>query len=114
MNVQELDKYINENKLNKRGKIRDKLNAITADVLRKNHTRSIEDVLEQKHKDQASSDNDRENESEQDLVLEEFRPESETESKSESELLQTVEPAPLVVQTRYGRYAGNWALSELK
>ena len=28
--------------------------------------------------------------------------------------LYTVNPVPLVVQTRYWRYAGNWALSELQ
>lgn len=113
LTVQELDKYITENKLNKKEKKKDKLDAITADVLRKNQGRSIEDVLEPQHRDQASSESD----SDQDIILEEFgsesEPESETEDESESEQIQTVGPVPLVVQTRYGRYAGNWALSEL-
>ena len=34
-------------------------------------------------------------------------------SELRSKKIQTVDPVPLVVQTRYGRYAGNWALSEL-
>ena len=58
-----------------------------------------------------------ESDSDQDIVLEEFGsesdPESETEDEPENEQIQTVDPVPLVVQTRYGRYAGNWALSEL-
>ena len=84
MTVQELDKYITENKLNKKEKKKDKLDAITADVLRKNQGRSIEDVLEPQHRDQASSESDSE-----DIILEEFgsesEPESETEDESESE-----------------------------
>ena len=36
--------------------------------------------------------------------------ESETGDEYESEhlYLDTVDPVPLVVETRYGRYAGNW------
>ncbi|CAB4011421.1 Transient receptor potential cation channel subfamily A member 1 [Paramuricea clavata] len=113
LTIPELDKYITENKLNKKGKKKDKLDAITADVLRKHQGRPIEDVLEPQHRDQASSESD----SDQDIVLEEFGsesdPESETEDEPENEQIQTVDPVPLVVQTRYGRYAGNWALSEL-
>ena len=113
LTIPELDKYITENKLNKKGKKKDKLDAITADVLRKHQGRPIEDLLEPQHRDQASSESD----SDQDIVLEEFGsesdPESETEDEPENEQIQTVDPVPLVVQTRYGRYAGNWALSEL-
>ena len=108
-----MDKYIDENKLNKKGKKKFKLNAIIADILRKSH--AIEEVLEQQHKDQTSSDID--SDSDHDLILEEFGSESETGDEHESEHLDTVDtvdPVPLVVQTRYGRYAGNWALSELQ
>ena len=61
-----MDKYIDENKLNKKGKKKFKLNAIIADILRKSH--AIEEVLEQQHKDQISIDSD----SDQDLILEEL------------------------------------------
>ena len=61
-----------------------------------------------------SSDIDSDNEREQDLVLKEFGSESETRDESESEQPETVGPVLLVVQTRYGRYAENWTLSELQ
>ena len=47
-------------------------------------------------------------------MLEGFGSDNETESESESEQLPTVEPVPLVVKTRYGRHAGNWALTQLE
>ena len=71
--------------------------------------------MEQLHIDQERSDSDEE--SEQNLVLEEFGSDNETgdetgdESQGEE---QTVDPVPLVVQTRYGRCAGNLALSNLQ
>ena len=88
-----------------RGNKPDKVNAITADVLRKSHNRTIKDILERQNKDQEQESSGSDNESDQDLVLEKFGSESETEQ------LQTIDPAPLVVKTRYGRYAGNWALT---
>jgi hypothetical protein len=51
LKVQKLNKYIIENKLNTKGNKQDKFNAITADVLWKSDTRTIENVLEQ-HKGQ--------------------------------------------------------------
>ena len=103
-----MDKYIIQNKLNKNGRKKDKLNAIKADVLRKSHSKSIKDVLGQQQNVEESSD------SEEDIVLEEIGSDSENENESESEQQQIAEPIPLVVQTRYGRYAGNWALSKLQ
>ncbi|CAB4041107.1 Transient receptor potential cation channel subfamily A member 1, partial [Paramuricea clavata] len=62
LTVQELDKYINKHNLSKKGKQKDKLSAITADVLRKSLARSTEHALEQLHIDQRSSDSDGESE----------------------------------------------------
>ena len=74
LKVQELNKYIIENNLNMKGNKQDKLNAITADVLRKNHARTIEDVLEQHKIQDLESDH---SDSDQDIVLEKFGSESE-------------------------------------
>ena len=112
LTVHELDKYIDKHNLGKKGKKKDKLSAITADVLRKSHARSTGHALEQLRIDQRSSDSD--GESEQNHVLEEFGSDSETGDESEGEQDQTDDPVPLVVQTRYGRYPGNWALSDLQ
>ena len=47
LKVCELDKYIDENKLSKKGKKKDKLSAITADILRKSNTGTVDIVLEE-------------------------------------------------------------------
>ena len=77
LKVHELNEYITENKLSPKGNKQDKINAITADVLRKTHIRIVED----KSREEIS---DSDNEINQDLVLEEFGSDSETESELES------------------------------
>ena len=39
---------------------------------------------------------------------------TETESELESKPLQNVESVPLVVKTHFGRFAGSWALTQLR
>ena len=45
-----------------RGNKPDKVNAITADVLRKSHNRTIEDILERQNNDQEQESNGTDNE----------------------------------------------------
>ena len=68
----ELNKYIDENKLSKTGKKKDKVGAITADALRKSNTGTIEDLLKQGQVDQRGSEVESEVDSDQDIILEEF------------------------------------------
>ena len=63
LKVQELNKYITENKLNTEGKKQDKINAITADVLRKSNIKTSEDILGQQDKDQEQQISDSDDES---------------------------------------------------
>ena len=111
----ELDKYIDENKLSKKGKKKDKLNAITADILRKSNTGTVEEVLKQGQVDEGSNELESDLESEQDIILEEFGTESEPDVESDHEQQQTInDPFPFIIQTRFGWYTVNWALSALK
>ena len=87
--------------LNTKGNKKDKINAITAEVLWKIIIKTVEDILGQQDKDEEQEISDSDYESDQDIVLEVFGSDSETKSESESELLPTVEPVPLVVKTRY-------------
>ena len=52
LKVQELNKYITENKLNTKGNKQDKINAITANILGKSNIKTVEDILGQQDKDQ--------------------------------------------------------------
>ena len=66
--------------------------------------------MKQGRVDQGGSEVESEVESDQDIILES---ESDVESincKQEP----ANDPVPLILRTRYGRYAGNWALSALK
>lgn len=81
----ELDKYIDENKLSKKGKKKDKLSAITADILRKSNTGTVEEVLKQGQVDEGSNELESDLESEQDIILEEFGTESEPDVESDHE-----------------------------
>ena len=115
LKVFELNKYIDENKLSKKGHKKDKLGAITADVLRKSSNGTIEDLLKQGQVNQRGSEVESEVESDQDIILEEFGSESESDVESiNCEQETTNDPIPLIAQTRFGRYAGNWALSVQK
>ena len=114
LKVYELDEYLDENKLNKKGNKNDKLKAIAADVLRRSQTGPIKKVLEKQERDQESSGADSEADSDQDIVLEEIGSESESDVASGNEQEEVSDPVPLIVRTRSGRYAGNWTLSELR
>ena len=115
LKVCELDKYIDENRLSKKGKKKDKLSAITADILRKSNTGTVEEVLQQGQVDEGSNELESDLESEQDIILEEFGIESEPDVESDHEQQQTInDPVPFIIQTRFGWYTVNWALSALK
>jgi hypothetical protein len=85
LKVCELDKYIDENRLSKKGKKKDKLSAITADILRKSNTGTVEEVLKQGQVDEGSNELESDLESEQDIILEEFGTESEPDVESDHE-----------------------------
>ena len=71
--------------------------------------------MKQGRADQVNSEVESEVESDQDIILEEFGSESESNVESiNCEQKPANDPVPLIVQTRFGRYAGNWALSALK
>lgn len=56
LKVVELNKYLDKNKLSKKGEKTDKLNAITADALRKKQTDAIETAIEETGSDNNFSD----------------------------------------------------------
>ncbi|CAB3990932.1 Transient receptor potential cation channel subfamily A member 1 [Paramuricea clavata] len=108
LKVVELDKYLDQHKLNKKGRKRDKLDSITADVLRKKQQNVIEEATEQMVNQDESGDGS----DDDDLVVEEIGTESSTSSEVESEA-PAVDPLPLIVRTRYGRGAWHWNLFQM-
>ncbi|CAB4031021.1 Transient receptor potential cation channel subfamily A member 1 [Paramuricea clavata] len=102
-------KYLDKNKLSKKGK--------KADVLRKKQNDTIEKVIEETGSDY-NSDTGINSDSDEDVILDEFG--DDTSSESDEEVDQTadetadVESLPWVVRTRYGRHAGHWNLFQLK
>ncbi|CAB4010191.1 histone chaperone rtt106-like, partial, partial [Paramuricea clavata] len=81
LKVVELNKYLDKNKLSKKGKKTDKLNAITVDVLRKKQTDAIETAIEETGSDNNISDIN--SDSDGDLILEELGDDTESESEVE-------------------------------
>ena len=118
LRVVELDKYLNEHSLSKRGKKEEKMAAIAADVLRKTQTdvfsRNVITINEQNNNDSDSEiDGGGDSDSEGDLVLEEFG-DSDTSYEEDAGKNEDNDTLPLVVRTRYGRAAGNWNLFQLQ
>ena len=96
------------------GKKKDKIEAITVDVLKK----KLNLVSEQADAETVQNeDSNIHSDSDEDLVLEEFGDEGNTESaasEDDDHHDDAAEPIPLVVRTRSGRYAGNWSLFQLQ
>jgi hypothetical protein len=86
LKVVELDKYLDKNKLSKKGKKADKVNAITVDVLRKKQNDTIEKVIEETGSDY-NSDTGINSDSDEDVILDEFG--DDTSSESDEEVDQT-------------------------
>ena len=114
LKVFELDKYLDRNKLSKRGKKADKITAITVDILRKEKNDDIEEAIEE-NSITGESDSD------EDVVLDDFSDESSIASDASNVEEQNTDPInlqndslPLVVKTRYGRHAGHWNLYQLQ
>lgn len=113
LRVLELNKYLTKHNLKTKGKKAEKINAITADVLRRNKTNVIESVLKRVEPPEEEVE-DTEEESDEDLVIGEIESDSTSNSGSDEENdTSTDGPLPLVVSTRYGRYAGHWNLFRL-
>jgi hypothetical protein len=108
LKVVELDKYLDQHKLNKKGRKRDKLDSITADVLRKEQQNVIEEAMEQMVNEEESGDGS----DDDDLVVEEIGTESSTSSEVESEA-PAIDSLPLIVRTQYERDAGHWNLFQM-
>ena len=109
LKILELDKHLEIHQVNKKGRKADKINCISADVLRNNQRRVIEEAMEQMVDGEESGDS---NGSDEDLVIKEIGTESSTSSEVESDTPE-VEHLPLIVKTRYGRYVGHWNLFKL-
>ena len=111
--VLELDKYLTKHSLKTKGRKAEKINAITADVLRESQPNIIETALQRV--EPSVEEEGEEEESDEDLVIGEIEDDSTGDSGSEgglSEIL-TDDPLPLVVRTRFGCYAGHWNLFKL-
>ena len=112
LTVLELNKYLTKHNLKMKGRKAEKINAITADVLRRNQTNVIETAL--RRVEPSVEEEEEEEESDEDLVIGEIEADSTSDSGSEEENeISTNGPLPLVVKTRYGRYAGHWNLFKL-
>lgn len=99
--------------LKTKGRKAEKINAITSDVLRKNKPNVIETALNRV--EQSAEKESEEEESDEDLVLGEIEADG-TSSDSDNEVENDISAdglLPLVVRTRYGRYAGHWNLFKL-
>ena len=104
LRVLDLNKYLTKHNLKTKGKKAEKINAITADVLRRNKTNVIESVLKRVEPPEEEVE-DTEEEIESDSTS---NPGSDEENDT-----STDGPLSLVVRTRYGRYAGHWNLFRL-
>ena len=104
----ELDKYLKKHKLNLKGRKSDKVNAITANVLRTNQANVVETALEKV----VPSEGESSDSSDEDLVIEEIGTAS-SGNELDDNKMSTDNPLPLVVKTRYGRYAGYWNLYQI-
>ena len=118
LRIVELDKYLNEHSLSKRGKKEEKMAEIAADVLRKTQTdvisRNVITVNEQNNNDSdIEIDGGGDSDSEGDLVQEEFG-DSDTSDEEDAGENEDNDTLPLVVRTCYGRAAGNWNLFQLQ
>lgn len=112
LTVLELIKYLTKHNLQLKGKKAEKVNATTADVLRRNQPNVIETAL--RRVEPSIEDEEGEEESDEDLVVGEIEDDSTCDSDSEEENETSMDgPLPLVVRTRYGRYAGHWNLFKL-
>lgn len=112
LTVLELNKYLTKHNLQQKGKKAEKVNAITADVLRRNQPNVIETAL--RRVEPSVEDEEDEDKSDEDLVIGEIETNSTCDSDTEEESETSKEgPLPLVVKTRYGRYAGHWSLFKL-
>lgn len=105
----ELDKYLKKHKLNLKGRKSDKVNAITANVLRTNQANVVETALEKV----VPSEGESSNSSDEDLVIDEIGTDSSGNELDDNEM-STDNPLPLVVKTRSGCYAGHWNLFQME
>ena len=113
LRVLELNKYLTKHNLKTKGKKAEKINAITADVVRRNKTNVIESVLKRVEPPEEEVE-DREEESDEDLVIGEIESDSTSNSGSDEENdTSTDAPLSLVVRISYGRYGGHWNLFRL-
>jgi hypothetical protein len=113
LTVLELNKYLTKHNLKMKGRKSEKISAITADVLRRNQPNVIETAL-RRVEPSVEEEEGEEEESDEDLVIGEIEADSTCDSGSEEENEMSMDgPLPLVVRTRYGRYAGHWNLFKL-
>lgn len=118
LTVLELNKYLTKHNLKMKGRKAEKINAITADVLRRNQPNVIETALRRVEpsveEEEGEEEGEEEEESDEDLVIGEIEADSTCDSGSEEENEIFMNgPLPLIVRTRYGRYAGHWNLFKL-
>ena len=106
LTVRELEKYLNHHSLCIKGNKKDKIKAITCDVLRKEQknnasTAKIARHLETIHEsDNESSDPELESDDDHDVIVQEIGSSSEEED--------VVNEGQFTVTTRSGRRAGTW------
>ena len=113
LTILELDKYLDENALTKKGKKGDKIKAIVADVLRKSND-VVNEIINGRtvEADYVSGDDS----DDHDIVMNEVGSSSEEsdleldehDSEHDKHVDENESALPLVVTTRYGRHAGSW------
>ena len=130
-----LDKYLDKNQLNKRGKKDDKIRAISADVLRKNTKENIKakmrnalneecdkiDLVDDTDSFESSDISEIEDNSDDDLIMDTIETDSDLDDDQDSMGIgfndeqddRIADPAPYVVQTRYGKHCGSWNLFQM-
>ncbi|XP_070570891.1 uncharacterized protein [Ptychodera flava] len=107
--LSELDKYLEYNKLSKKGTKSDKIKAISCDVLRKTEGKTaMEKIREAENSDSESETSD----SEDDVVLEEVGNKSDNDICTDTDANESGgdDDGKLIVTTRSGRVAGSWRL----
>lgn len=118
--VLELDKYLDRHNLHKKCSKKDKVRAVTADVLRKQASDNINRVIkesshrneevpdvEDEENDITNSDDDVDDDSDNDLVFDDFDDENNEKIEEQDSWFND----NLVVATRSGRQAGSWRLA---
>ena len=135
LKIIELDKYLDKNQLSKRGKKDDKIRAISADVLRKNTKENIKakmrnalneecdkiDLVDDTDSFESSDISEIEDNSDDDLIMDTIETDSDLDDDQDSMGIgfddeqddRIADPAPYVVQTRYGRHCGSWNLFQM-